>query len=97
VFPNVSTQTLKTIAHEISYREVPAIAPEAAYFHACFRRENPTREGVPYTILDAHARDPQEHDNLAARAEHATVIAEMKRWLPAIDAPPAPDLMPPAR
>jgi arylsulfatase A-like enzyme len=33
--------------------------------------------------------DPQEWTNLAARAEHAAVIAEHRRFLPTIDLPPA--------
>lgn len=33
--------------------------------------------------------DPNEWTNLAGRPEHASVIAEHKRWLPTIDLPPA--------
>jgi arylsulfatase A-like enzyme len=35
--------------------------------------------------------DPNEWTNLAAKLEHAAVIAEHKKWLPEIDAPPAPN------
>ena len=35
--------------------------------------------------------DPNEWTNLAARPEHAAVIAEHKQWLPSIDRPPAPN------
>jgi arylsulfatase A-like enzyme len=42
-----------------------------------------------------HGRDPDEHDNLAARTEHAPVIAELRRHLPSSDAPPAADLAAP--
>ncbi len=35
--------------------------------------------------------DPQEWHNLAGKPEHAAVIAEHRRWLPAIDRPPAPN------
>ena len=35
------------------------------------------------------ASDPREWTNLAARDEHATVIAEHRRWLPKVDVPPA--------
>jgi choline-sulfatase len=35
-------------------------------------------------------RDPREWHNLAGRADHAHVLAEHRRWLPAIDVPPAP-------
>jgi arylsulfatase A-like enzyme len=34
--------------------------------------------------------DPHEWTNLAARPEHASVMAEHRRWLPKIDLPPAP-------
>jgi len=55
-FRNLSRRKLTTIAHEIDYRELSDLPPSTAYFHACFRRENPTREGVPYTILEARGR-----------------------------------------
>lgn len=38
-----------------------------------------------YDILN----DPREWTNLAGRPEHATVLAEHRRWLPKIDLPPA--------
>jgi hypothetical protein len=38
-----------------------------------------------YDILN----DPREWTNLAGRREHATVLAEHRRWLPKIDLPPA--------
>ncbi len=34
--------------------------------------------------------DPNEWTNLAGKPEHASVIAEHKKWLPKIDVPPAP-------
>jgi arylsulfatase A-like enzyme len=34
--------------------------------------------------------DPNEWHNLAAKPEHAAIIAEHKKWLPAVDRPPAP-------
>lgn len=34
--------------------------------------------------------DPREWRNLAGQPEHADVIAEHRRWLPAVDLPPAP-------
>jgi arylsulfatase A-like enzyme len=34
--------------------------------------------------------DPHEWHNLAGRADHVNVLAEHRRWLPAIDVPPAP-------
>jgi arylsulfatase A-like enzyme len=34
--------------------------------------------------------DPNEWHNLAAKPEHAPVIAEHKKWLPKVDLPPAP-------
>jgi arylsulfatase A-like enzyme len=36
------------------------------------------------------AADPNEWNNLAGKAEHASVIAEHKAWLPKVDRPPAP-------
>ncbi|MEY2880451.1 MAG: Choline-sulfatase, partial [Verrucomicrobiota bacterium] len=38
-----------------------------------------------------HAADPREWTNVALRPEHATVLAEHRRWLPTIDRPPAPN------
>lgn len=38
-----------------------------------------------------HRTDPREWTNLAAKAEHAGVIAEHRRWLPKIDVPPVPN------
>ena len=37
-----------------------------------------------------HDADPREWTNLIGRPEHATVVAEHRRWLPKIDLPPAP-------
>lgn len=37
-----------------------------------------------------HASDPHEWTNLAGRAEHAGVKAELAKWLPAVDAPDSP-------
>jgi choline-sulfatase len=34
--------------------------------------------------------DPREWRNLAGQADHADIIAEHRRWLPAVDLPPAP-------
>jgi choline-sulfatase len=34
--------------------------------------------------------DPNEWHNLAAKPEHAAIIAEHKKWLPKTDVPPAP-------
>ena len=34
--------------------------------------------------------DPNEWHNLAAKPEHAAIIAQHKKWLPTIDVPPAP-------
>lgn len=39
-----------------------------------------------------HTSDPGEHTNLVTRAGQAPVIAELKRWLPATDAPAVADL-----
>jgi arylsulfatase A-like enzyme len=38
-----------------------------------------------------HAADPHEWTNLASDLRHAAVLAEHRRWLPRIDAPPAPN------
>jgi len=34
--------------------------------------------------------DPNEWTNLAISSEHAEIIAELKKWLPKMDLPPAP-------
>lgn len=41
---------------QIDYEKPTAIPDEALYFHAQYRRENPVRRGVPYTILEASGR-----------------------------------------
>ncbi|HUR59052.1 MAG TPA: sulfatase/phosphatase domain-containing protein, partial [Opitutaceae bacterium] len=33
--------------------------------------------------------DPNEWTNLAAKPEHASIVAEHRRWLPKVDLPPA--------
>ena len=38
-----------------------------------------------------HQSDPNEWTNLVAQGKYTTVIAEHRRWLPKIDAPPAPN------
>ena len=35
-------------------------------------------------------KDPNEWHNVASLPEHATIIAEHKKWLPKVDVPPAP-------
>lgn len=44
-----------------------------------------------------HLEDPHEWMNLANDSRHAAVLVEHRRWLPPTNAPPAPDLKPPAR
>ena len=39
--------------YNITYQELPESPPSALRFHALWQRENPTRPGVPYTILNA--------------------------------------------
>jgi arylsulfatase A-like enzyme len=39
-----------------------------------------------------HDSDPQEWRNLAGEPAHAAILAEHRRWIPADDAAPAPDL-----
>ena len=39
--------------YNITYQEVTEGPPSALRFHALWKRENPTRRGVPYTILNA--------------------------------------------
>jgi arylsulfatase A-like enzyme len=36
------------------------------------------------------AADPREWTNLAGQPQHAATIAELARWLPQVDVPPAP-------
>ena len=39
--------------YNITYQELPEGPPSPLRFHALWRRENPTRRAVPYTVLDA--------------------------------------------
>ena len=42
--------------YNITYQELPEGPPSDLRFHARWQRENPTRLGVPYTILNAEGR-----------------------------------------
>ncbi len=44
-------KTSITVYYQINLA-LETVSPDAAYFHAQFRRENPVTKGVPYTILD---------------------------------------------
>lgn len=46
------TETPLPLFYEIDYSLVPELPENAAYFHAQFRRENPTTPGEDYTIVD---------------------------------------------
>ena len=50
---NEGTSAVDPLFYNITYQELPAGSPSALRFHALWRRENPTRRGVPYTILHA--------------------------------------------
>jgi len=50
---NEGTVVVDPFFYNITYRQLPEGPPSPLRFHALWRRENPTRRGVPYTILDA--------------------------------------------
>jgi hypothetical protein len=49
---NEGTSAVDPLFYEVTYYEVPA-SEHPLRFHAHWRRENPTRRGTPYVILDA--------------------------------------------
>lgn len=52
---NLSRTALAAFFHQINYYELEKLPDGCPYFLASWRRENPTRAGVPYVILDRPA------------------------------------------
>jgi hypothetical protein len=50
---NEGSSVVDPFFYNITYQELPEGPPSDLRFHAFWRRENPTRDGVPYTILNA--------------------------------------------
>lgn len=50
---NRSERSVSLFFFQADYERFPALPENAALFHAQWRRENPVRKGVPYTILEA--------------------------------------------
>jgi hypothetical protein len=50
---NEGAKVVDPFFYNITYQDLPDGPPSDLRFHAHWRRENPTRRGVPYTILDA--------------------------------------------
>jgi hypothetical protein len=50
---NEGASVVDPFFYNITYQEMTEEPPSALRFHALWQRENPTRRGVPYTILDA--------------------------------------------
>ena len=50
---NEGAAAVDPLFYNITYRELPEGPLSALRFHALWRRENPTRRGLPYTILHA--------------------------------------------
>jgi D-arabinan exo alpha-(1,3)/(1,5)-arabinofuranosidase (non-reducing end) len=50
---NEGAKLVDPFFYNITYQDLPDGPPSDLRFHAHWRRENPTRRGVPYTILDA--------------------------------------------
>ena len=50
---NEGASAVDPFFYNITYQETPEGPPSNLRFHALWRRENPTRPGVPYTILNA--------------------------------------------
>jgi hypothetical protein len=50
---NEGSRVVDPFFYNITYQELPEGPPSPLRFHALWQRENPTRRGVPYTILDA--------------------------------------------
>jgi hypothetical protein len=50
---NEGSSVVDPFFYNITYQELPEGPPSTLRFHALWQRENPTRRGVPYTILSA--------------------------------------------
>jgi len=50
---NEGDSVVEPFFYNITYLETKEAPPSALRFHALWKRENPTRRGVPYTILNA--------------------------------------------
>ncbi|HON50701.1 MAG TPA: DUF2961 domain-containing protein [Candidatus Sumerlaeota bacterium] len=50
---NRSTRAVSLFFFQADYEKMEALPPNTALFHAQWRRENPVRRGVPYTIIEA--------------------------------------------
>ncbi len=50
---NEGSSVVDPFFYNVTYQELPEGPPSPLRFHAFWRRENPTRRGVPYTILNA--------------------------------------------
>ncbi len=50
---NEGSSIVDPFFYNITYQEMAKDPPSALRFHALWQRENPTRHGVPYTILNA--------------------------------------------
>jgi len=55
-FENRSSKRLRTIAHQIDYVRLDELENNIGYFHAYWRRELPTKDGVPFTVCEAEGR-----------------------------------------
>jgi hypothetical protein len=52
---NEGSKPVDPLFYQVTYYELPAVE-HPLRFHAQWRRENPTRRGSPYVILEAHGR-----------------------------------------
>ena len=50
---NDGPTTIDPLFYQVTFYELDAVPATALRFHASWRRENPTRSGVPYTVLEA--------------------------------------------
>ncbi|HLO34028.1 MAG TPA: glycoside hydrolase family 172 protein [Anaerolineales bacterium] len=50
---NEGSKVVDPFFYNITYQELPEEAPSPLRFHAHWQRQNPTRPGLPFTILDA--------------------------------------------
>ncbi|GEM_PF-539522 len=53
---NTSKRPVNMFFTQIHYDRVDSLPPDSLYFHSQWRRENPVKKGVPYTILEAQGR-----------------------------------------
>ena len=74
---NESGRAAYLIFYQVSYYELQALPASCPYFMASWRRENPTRQGLPYVILDREGAGWYVGCNMQVQSRENFLL---KRW-----------------